>query len=47
MMQNRLSADTSTVQVKGIVGVYLEYYWGVDSYKSNRQALNTELEFFL
>ena len=46
MVRNRLSSDTATFHVKVIFGVYLEYYWGVDSYKSERQALNTGLTFF-
>ena len=29
--ENRLSADTATVHVKGIFGVYLEYIWIIDS----------------
>ena len=45
MIQDRLSADTDTVLIKGIFGVYLECYWGVYYYKMERQALNTGQSF--
>ena len=46
MMRNRLLDDTTAVHVKGIFGVYLEYYWGIDYYKIKIQALNTRILFF-
>ena len=47
LVKSRLSSDTATFQVKGIFGVYLEYYLGVYYYKRKIQALNTGLLFVL
>ena len=46
-MLNLISSYTATVHVKSIFGVYLHYYWGVDSYKREIHALNTGLSFVL
>ena len=36
-----------SVHIKVVFEVYLEYYWGVHSYKSERQVLNTRILFVL
>ena len=47
LMKNWLSADTAIVNIKVTFGIYSGYYWGIGSYKSKRQDLNTRLFFVL
>ena len=38
-MQNQISADAAKYHVKVIFGLYLDYYWVINSYKSEAHAL--------
>ena len=47
-MRNGLSADTAIVHYKGIFGVYLGYYCGVDYYKKKEKSFEQRaMDFFV